>query len=43
MFPGEELIARVESEIALFEEIKPVAVFTGFCLSIPLSTRLWYG
>jgi hypothetical protein len=40
MFPTDELVARVDSEMALFAQTKPVAVLTGFCLSIPLSTRL---
>ncbi len=40
MFPTDELIARVESEVALYQEVQPVAVLTGFCLSVPISTRL---
>lgn len=36
-FTRQELRERVENEIAFFEETKPVAVVTGFCLSIPIS------
>lgn len=35
----EELKARVPREIALFEEVKPAAVLTGWCLSVTISTR----
>jgi len=38
-FTVDELTARVESEMALYKEVKPVAVITGFCLSVPISTR----
>ena len=38
-FTASELAPRVESEIALFGEIKPAAVLTGWCLSVALSTR----
>jgi UDP:flavonoid glycosyltransferase YjiC (YdhE family) len=37
---AKELIPRVENELALFAEIKPVAVLTGWCLSVPVSTRV---
>jgi UDP:flavonoid glycosyltransferase YjiC (YdhE family) len=39
-FPRAMLDQRIASEQALFREIGPAAVLTGFCLSIPLSTRL---
>ena len=35
----EELEIRVPTEIALFKEIKPAAVLTGWCLSVTLSAR----
>ncbi len=34
-----ELPPRVEAEISLFEEIKPAAVLTGWCLSVTISSR----
>ena len=34
-----ELVPRVENEIALFKELEPAAVLTGWCLSVLLSTR----
>jgi len=34
-----ELAARVPKEIAFFKELLPAAVFTGWCLSVTLSTR----
>ena len=34
-----ELVPRVENEIAFFNEIKPAAVLTGWCLSVPMSAR----
>ncbi len=36
---AEELEARVLREMAFFEEVKPAAVLTGWCLSVTLSTR----
>ncbi|MCD4784920.1 MAG: hypothetical protein K8T10_13980 [Candidatus Eremiobacteraeota bacterium] len=39
-FTVDELTTRVESELALYEEVKPAAVVTGFCLSVPISTRV---
>ncbi len=36
----EELLARVPNEIALYEEIKPAAVLTGWCLSVTISARV---
>ncbi len=39
-FTADELAPRVKSEIALFEEVKPAAVLTGWCLSVTLSTRV---
>ncbi len=36
---AEELEARVPREMAFFEEVKPAAVLTGWCLSVTLSTR----
>lgn len=39
-FTVDELTQRVESELALYEEVKPAAVITGFCLSIPISARV---
>ncbi len=39
-FSASELAPRVENEIALFREIKPAAVLTGWCLSVALSTRV---
>ncbi len=38
-FSTKELAPRVESEIRLFEEIKPAAVLTGWCLSVAVSSR----
>lgn len=38
-FSAKELAPRVENEIKLFEEIKPAAVLTGWCLSVTVSTR----
>ncbi len=38
-FSTKELMPRVENEIKLFEEIKPTAVLTGWCLSVTVSTR----
>lgn len=40
MFEAEVLDQRIASEQALFREVQPAAVLTGFCLSIPLSARL---
>lgn len=40
MFEPEMLDARIASEQALFRELEPAAVLTGFCLSIPISARL---
>ena len=34
-----ELRARVPNEIAFFKEVSPVAVLTGWCLSVTISTR----
>jgi UDP:flavonoid glycosyltransferase YjiC (YdhE family) len=39
-FTRAQLKARVTQELALFREIQPAAVITGFCLSMPLSCRL---
>lgn len=39
-FTEKELKERVDNEIALFKELKPCAVITGFCLSIPISTQV---
>ena len=38
-FSAAELAPRVENEIALFERLQPVAVLTGWCLSVTLSAR----
>ena len=38
-FSEQGLCARVESERALYRELKPRAVITGFCLSTALSAR----
>jgi hypothetical protein len=38
-FSAAELTPRVENEIALFERLQPVAVLTGWCLSVTLSPR----
>ena len=35
----EDLAGRVRSELALYRELDPAAVITGFCLSAPLSAR----
>jgi UDP:flavonoid glycosyltransferase YjiC (YdhE family) len=40
LFTDEELAARVEGEVALFKELRPAAVVTGACVSIPVSTRV---
>lgn len=34
-----ELVPRVENEIAVFKELNPAAVLTGWCLSVTLSAR----
>lgn len=39
-FTVAQLKARVAQETALFKELRPAAVVTGFCLSMPLSCRL---
>ncbi len=39
-FSARELGPRVENEVALFREIKPAAVLTGWCLSVPISARV---
>ena len=36
---AKELVPRVENEIAFFKELNPVAVLTGWCLSVTLSAR----
>jgi UDP:flavonoid glycosyltransferase YjiC (YdhE family) len=36
---AKELEARVPNEIAFFNEVKPAAVLTGWCLSVLISTR----
>jgi UDP:flavonoid glycosyltransferase YjiC (YdhE family) len=36
---AKELEARVPNEIAFFNEVKPAAVLTGWCLSVTISTR----
>lgn len=38
-FTRAELAPRVENELALFGRLKPAAVITGWCLSIPVSAR----
>lgn len=38
-FSAEELRTRVPEEIAFFEEAKPAAVLTGWCLSVTVSAR----
>jgi UDP:flavonoid glycosyltransferase YjiC (YdhE family) len=39
-FSAAELAPRVDNEVALFREIKPAAVLTGWCLSVTLSARV---
>lgn len=39
-FTADELRARIKSELAVYEEVQPVAVVTGFCLSTFVSTRV---
>lgn len=39
-FTVAQLRERVQNEVALFQEVRPAAVVTGFCLSMPLSCRL---
>lgn len=39
-FSEADLARRVESEQALYRELRPVAVVTGFCLSVNLSARV---
>lgn len=34
-----EIDARIESEATLFREVRPRCVVTGFCLTVPVSTR----
>jgi len=38
-FSAKELAPRVENEIKFFNEVKPAAVLTGWCLSTTISTR----
>lgn len=38
-FSAKELAPRVKNELALFNEVKPAAVLTGWCLSVTLSAR----
>ncbi len=38
-FSAKELEPQVENELRLFNEIKPAAVLTGWCLSVTVSTR----
>jgi len=38
-FSAKELAPRVNNEISLFNEIRPAAVLTGWCLSVTLSAR----
>ncbi len=38
-FSKEDLARRVESELALYREVNPAAVVTGFCLSVTVSAR----
>lgn len=38
-FTAKEMKPRVENEIKLFKEIKPVCVLTGWCQSVLISTR----
>ncbi|MCP4641795.1 MAG: hypothetical protein GY851_15235 [bacterium] len=38
-FSAAELAPRVENEVALFREIRPAAVLTGWCLSVTISAR----
>jgi len=38
-FTAEEMEPRIENEIQLYKEIKPVCVLTGWCQSIMISTR----
>jgi UDP:flavonoid glycosyltransferase YjiC (YdhE family) len=40
LFTEADLRKRIESERALYGELKPAAVLTGFCLSIPISARV---
>ncbi len=39
-FSEEDLARRVESELALYRELSPVAIVTGFCLSVNVSARV---
>jgi UDP:flavonoid glycosyltransferase YjiC (YdhE family) len=36
----EDLEKRIESELALYKELQPASVLTGYCLSVPISTRV---
>lgn len=38
-FSARELTPRVETELALFRELEPAAVLTGWCLSVAISAR----
>ncbi len=38
-FRADDLARRVESELALYARLRPVAVVTGFCLSVVVSAR----
>ncbi len=40
MFLEKDLRERIQSELDLYKKINPVAVVTGFCLSIPISARV---
>ncbi len=39
-FSEDDLARRVRSELALYRELSPVAVVTGFCLSVNVSARV---
>ncbi|MFZ6026159.1 MAG: nucleotide disphospho-sugar-binding domain-containing protein [Chloroflexota bacterium] len=40
MFTSDEVAARVQSELVLYERLQPAAAITGFNLTVPLSTRI---
>jgi UDP:flavonoid glycosyltransferase YjiC (YdhE family) len=39
-FTNEEIRARLHSELKVFKEVNPAVTLTGFCLTIPYSTRI---
>jgi UDP:flavonoid glycosyltransferase YjiC (YdhE family) len=40
IFTEAEVEARIQSELALYDQVRPEAVITGFSLTVPISTRI---